>query len=352
MVQSPQIKRQTLEIKSLQAPPERFPLLRRILVIPLLLLVFIYGLATALLIGLWLLLGETNYIVNVFVNTLPVPLLPAPILLVLVLLTRRWKVAIMLLAALAMLGGLYGSTLFPEGATLVLRGVEVDVLTYNVQRRNNDYASIERILREQDADIVALQEVTPQLIEYLDQNLTDLYPYQVVPGRRRMEHIQMILSRWAIDASNGQYEVMRGVVDLEDTGVELVVYSVQLTNPLSDDGEGFDDSSRAQQAEMIRTLAAEEEEPVIILGDFNMTDATDEYRNFTAIYTDVYRRTTRGFGATFPNWEYRNPTVDFLPSLIRLDYAFASRDIDTMAARVIYDGFSDHYPLWVRIRVQ
>ena len=351
MAQSPQIKRQTLEMRSLQPPPKRFALLRRILVIPLILLVFIYGLATAVLIGMWLLLGESNDIVNIFVNTLPVALLPAPILLVLVLLIRRWKVALMLLAALAMLGGLYGSTLFPEGATLILRGIEVDVLTYNVQRRNLDYASIERILREQDADIVALQEVTPQLIEYLDANLSDLYPYQVASVTRRTEHTQMILSRWDI-SSSGQREVMRGVVDVDNTGVELVVYSVQLSNPLNDTGDGFDDSSRAQQAELVRHLAADEEEPVLILGDFNMTDATQEYRDFTTIYTDVYRRTTRGFGATFPNWQYEYPELDFLPSLIRLDYAFASRDVDTMAARVIYDGMSDHYPLWVRIRVQ
>ncbi|MDQ7025094.1 MAG: endonuclease/exonuclease/phosphatase family protein [Anaerolineae bacterium] len=327
-------------------------LLRRIPKIVFLLIVFVYGMTTAIFIGLWLALGETNYAVNIFVNTMPIALLPAPILLLIALLSRQWKSLLMLVAALAMLIGLYGGTLRPPGPNLLIRGQEVTLLTYNVQRRNTDFEGIEQILRSQDADIVALQEVTLEMRNYFDENLSDLYPFQVAAANAQTEHTQMILSKWSIDVQ-GRRPVMRGVIEIDDTGVELVVYSVQLSNPLTNDGEGFDDSTRSQQGNIVRLMAADEDgAPLIILGDFNMSDATNEYREFTKDFIDVFRHTERGFGATFPNWDYINPSLNFLPPLIRLDYAFLSLNINPADARVIPEGSSDHYPIWIKIRVQ
>ena len=92
--------------------------------------------------------------------------------------------------------------------------------------------------------------------------------------------------------------------------------------------------------------------PVVIVGDFNMSDATQEYQLFTAQLTDVFRHTRRGFGSTFPNWRFDTPSLGFLPPVIRLDYAFVNRNIEPGGARVIQQGNSDHYPLLVEIRVQ
>lgn len=339
------------EVKPLKVAPNRFRVLLRIPTIIFLIIAFIYGLTTALFIGLWLALGETNYVVNIFVNTMPIALLPAPILLLIAFFFRQWKSLFMLIAALAMLGGLYGDILFPPGPNLLIRGHEVTLLTYNVQRRNTDFESIEQILRSQDADIVAMQEVTPEMRNYFDENLSDLYPFQVASANERTEHTQVILSKWSIDVQ-GQRRFMRGVIEIGETGAELIVYSVQLSNPLTDDGEGFDDNTRSQQGEIVRRMAADEEGmPLVILGDFNMSDATNEYREFTTNYVDAFRYTERGFGATFPNWRYTNPSFNFMPPLIRLDYAFVSLNIDPADARVIQEGNSDHYPLWVKIRV-
>jgi endonuclease/exonuclease/phosphatase family metal-dependent hydrolase len=313
--------------------------------------VYVYGLATAILIGMWLLLGETNYFVNIFVNTMPISLMLAPILVIIGLALRHWKSLFMLVAALATLIGVYGTAFFPEGADLLVRGREISILTYNIQRRNLDFASIENIVREYNTDIVAMQEVTQEHLDYFRANLHDLYPYEVA-AETIERHGQIILSKYPVE-QDVQRQVTGGIVDLE--GTRLLVYSVQLTNPLSDDGDGFDDSSRSAQAEVLRLLAqnaVNANMPVVIVGDFNMSDATTEYRLFTEHLTDVFRFTRRGFGSTFPNWRFDTPSLGFLPPMIRLDYAFVSRNIEPGDAQVIHQGNSDHYPLFVEIRVQ
>jgi endonuclease/exonuclease/phosphatase family metal-dependent hydrolase len=323
--------------------------LKRTIKILFLIVVYIYGLTTAILIGMWLLLGESNYVINIFVNTMPVPLLPAPILLLIGIALRQWKSLIVLLAALATLVGIYGVAFFPEGADPLIRGREVSILTYNVQRRNLDFASIENILREYNTDIVAMQEVTQEHLDYFRANLTDLYAYEIVP-ETITRHGQIILSKYPLEPE--QSLVTGGIVDIE--GTRFLIYSVGLTNPLLDDG-GFDDSRRTAQGDAMRhlaSLATEASLPVVMVGDFNMSDATNEYRLFAAQLTDVFRYTRRGFGSTFPNWRFDTPALGFLPPMLRLDYAFVSHNIEPGNARVIQQGNSDHYPLYVEIRVQ
>jgi endonuclease/exonuclease/phosphatase family metal-dependent hydrolase len=341
----------TTSMKAVKPENTFLPSLKRALDILYLIVVYIYGLTTAILIGMWLLLGESNYVINIFVNMMPVPLLPAPILLLIGLALRQWKSLIVLLAALATLGGVYGAAFFPEGAEVLVRGREVSILTYNIQRRNLDFAGIENMLREYDTDIVAMQEVTQEHLDYFRANLTDLYPYEIA-AETITRHGQIILSKYPVER-DAQSIVTGGMVDIE--GTQLQIYTVQLTNPLSDDGDGFDDTSRSIQGEAVRyvaSLATDASMPVVIVGDFNMSDATKEYQLFTAQLTDVFRHTRRGFGSTFPNWRFDTPSLGFLPPVIRLDYAFVNRNIEPGGARVIQQGNSDHYPLLVEIRVQ
>src|SRR5688572_11673733 len=188
----------TTSMKAVKPENTFLPSLKRALDILYLIVVYIYGLTTAILIGMWLLLGESNYVINIFVNMMPVPLFPAPILLLIGLALRQWKSLIVLLAALATLGGLYGATFFPEGAELLVRGREVSIMTYNIQRRNLDFAGIENMLREYNTDIVAMQEVTQEHLDYFRANLTDLYPYEIA-AETITRHGQIVLSKYPVE---------------------------------------------------------------------------------------------------------------------------------------------------------
>jgi vancomycin resistance protein VanJ len=276
---------------------------------------------------------------------MPAILFPAFVLLIIGLLLRKWLSLMLLLAAMVSFVWLYGTALTSQTPNLLIQGHDINVLTYNVQRGNKDYERIELILRNQQPDVVALQEVTADLRDYVQNNLSDLYPVQLESSTIRTRHGQMLLSRWPVVDSTPSV-VLRAVFDIE--GTQFVAYSLHLTNPLSDDG--LDSAWRTAQADSIRQIAADETLPLIMMGDYNMTDATDEYREFTKQFIDVFRRAERGFGLTFPNWRYNYPQLSFLPPLIRLDYMFV-KGVEPLEAGVIQDGTSDHYPLWAELRI-
>ncbi len=82
--------------------------------------------------------------------------------------------------------------------------------------------------------------------------------------------------------------------------------------------------------------------PVMLLGDFNMTDQFDEYGRITQTYVDVYREAGEiGFGFTYPSGR-RYP----LPPLLRLDYIFRDDHFRGLSARAWPEsGSSDHRPV-------
>ncbi|MBK8022775.1 MAG: endonuclease/exonuclease/phosphatase family protein [Chloroflexi bacterium] len=132
---------------------------------------------------------------------------------------------------------------------------------------------------------------------------------------------------------------------LNDDGRQIVFYNAHPVPPraLGD----FDSSLRSAE---IGILLAEAESyrdvPVLMAGDFNTTDQTDDYGRVRAAgFGDSYVAAGFGLGPTFPNARYGVP----LPPIIRIDYVFHRGDCwRATAARVIGDsGGSDHYPLLV-----
>jgi endonuclease/exonuclease/phosphatase family metal-dependent hydrolase len=92
----------------------------------------------------------------------------------------------------------------------------------------------------------------------------------------------------------------------------------------------------------------------ILVGDFNMSDAVDVHDVFVDELglVDIYAAAGYGFGVTYPNFDTIVPALGWIPTLIRLDYAFVSPSLRPLAARVIREGVSDHYPLWVHLQMK
>ena len=86
--------------------------------------------------------------------------------------------------------------------------------------------------------------------------------------------------------------------------------------------------------------------PIILMGDFNLTDQTRHYSQITRTLTDVYREAGWGLGHTFPAGGFY-PRVP-LP-LIRIDYIFHSRELAGLEARTGDSVGSDHIPVIARL---
>ena len=93
-----------------------------------------------------------------------------------------------------------------------------------------------------------------------------------------------------------------------------------------------------------RALA--EQAPVIMLGDFNMTDRFHVYRLITQHFTDAYR----GVGASGFGFSYPHGKRAWLPPLVRLDYLFYSPAFTGLSSELWpQSGSSDHRPLLTRL---
>jgi endonuclease/exonuclease/phosphatase (EEP) superfamily protein YafD len=117
----------------------------------------------------------------------------------------------------------------------------------------------------------------------------------------------------------------------------------------------YDETPRGQEIAIALDKAAQEQVPVLLVGDFNMSEESLDYQRITAVYRDAFREVGVGMGFTFPDHRLPQSRADGkLPPLpfplIRLDYCFIGDGWTALEARVWQtSGGSDHRPLWVKL---
>jgi vancomycin resistance protein VanJ len=86
--------------------------------------------------------------------------------------------------------------------------------------------------------------------------------------------------------------------------------------------------------------------PVILGGDFNMTDQTQTYRDISKVLKNAHWEAGSGFGFTFPTSSRRIKRKLRLPPLVRIDHLFFNQELLSYAAQTLDDsGGSDHLPI-------
>jgi vancomycin resistance protein VanJ len=300
-----------------------------------------YGVTTCILIGLWLLTGERISFIRVFINLLPPLLLPGIIALPIGILLRKWRPVLLVLPSVLMFLALYGTAFIPKSPSA--EEANLTVLSYNILAVNADFSGVETLIRESNADVVAMQEMRSGMFNFLQENLADTHPYVV---GHETETSTVIFSRFPIRESSITFPTY-AILDMN--GRDIIVYAIHLPVPT---GGYFSSERRSERLDIVLEEVADDAMPQILLGDFNMSDATQDYRRMAQRFTDVYRQTQMGFGTTFPNWVGINRDIHGWTSLIRLDYVFVSSDIIPIDARVIYSGMSDHFGIVARLRVE
>src|SRR5215207_363614 len=150
---------------------------------------------------LWRTTGDRFLLVYVlgFVVHLALPL--AFVWLPFAVLTRRWRsVGIEAVCAVAFVW-LFGDMFLGRGPDAIPAGAtEVTVMTYNLGSGMAGPDQVVRALRESGADIVGLQEVTPEVGTALAAELGGVFPYQVVhplgtPGKALLSRFPILRNK-------------------------------------------------------------------------------------------------------------------------------------------------------------
>ena len=314
-----------------------------------------YGIVTAL----WVVLKALDATwppVEMIGSSLPLLLLPSLAIVPLSLRRRRWPLALLSLPALLVFLLNYGEFFLPRSAPVKSPAPSLHFLTYNVHAESIHVQPLLDVIRAADADVVALQEVSPALAEELATHLIDRYPYQALhPNLDNPIWGQGVLSRYPI-VEDEYWRISLGHqrVKIDRDGSPLVLYNVHPVHPfLLEEGRLFDMQPHRVEVDEILRRATRDTGEVIIAGDFNMTDQADDYQRLAQHFGDTYREVGWGLGFTFPDFTSPNaqPIKTSIFSAIgrplaRIDFIFHSGDLQPVAARVWpTSGGSDHRPI-------
>ncbi|QTN00785.1 endonuclease [Sediminibacillus dalangtanensis] len=234
--------------------------------------------------------------------------------------------------------------------------VSVDVMSYNIYHGVglDGELNLERtadVIKEADAEIVGIQEVDRYYgdrSEFKDvaKELADLLGYHYVfaanldlePANGRSENRQYgtaILSEYPIIDSENIFlssfdHEQRGLLrtKINVRGIHLNVYNTHL---------GLDVVSRLAQVGEIIEVALHHPGTSFLLGDLNAEPDSEEYQ-LLVDQTD--------FVDAFANVDNAN-TFPVLNPIKRIDYIFATPDIEVDNQRVIQTEASDHLPVAV-----
>jgi endonuclease/exonuclease/phosphatase family metal-dependent hydrolase len=311
-----------------------------------------YGLVSFVFWVLQWFIGEGIPFIGMIKSGVHLLLLPALLLLPRSLLLRKWRLSLFLAPTCIAFLLSYGIFFLPRGHKEMAGAQEVRVMTFNIQAPAEEaVSSLVEILREGNADIIALQELSTAAAQQLSTALGEEYPHQALHPQDPGHAGQGIFSRYPIVADDyWRYEQnptalghQRVEIDLE--GRDVIFYNTHPIPPYAP-GVGFNAEQHTQALRDVLARARSERAPTVLLGDFNMTDHFHEYRRIQDDFTDAYKAVGEiGFGFTYPHDKWTA-----IPPLIRLDYIFYGPAWLGISAEVWPgSGTSDHAPLLARL---
>ena len=304
------------------------------------------------------------YLINSFAIYLFLPLLVLPFYAIS---RRSFKVWASLVLVFGLWVYYFGGTFLPKQvfASDQTEGSSIRVMTYNVLASNRQYDEIINALRKSDVDLIAIQELNPELAQYLKSELED-YPYQILQPKWSAAGIG-IISRYPIQkaaAPTGDrfWRNDALIVELTLDNTTFTVINFHTISPGSISNTDYLKKSASEcekQSRLMADYVRNSSQPIIALGDLNSSGQSLAYRIVNAALTDAWRTSGWGVGHTFPGGSTPGNSrpsfggVSVPPWLTRIDYIFYSDDWQANRAWLApWDGYSDHRPVAAQLTLK
>ncbi|MET7735701.1 endonuclease/exonuclease/phosphatase family protein [Streptomyces sp. NPDC005402] len=308
--------------------------------------------ASALLLSLLMLLhaeitdyGGLGSLVETF---LPWFGLLVPVLLAGALWRRSVSAVVALLLPVTVWLSLFGGLLGDRSQS----GGDLVVVGHNVGAGNSDPVGTARDLAASGADVLGLEEITPQAVPVYERALARAYPYHVVLGtvglwsRPPLSDVRAVdtaMDAGPLGAAKSDAEKLPSNRALRATVVtdrgSLAVYVAHLGSVRVMPRAGFWTDSRDRNAKALaRAVAAEPNGRVVLLGDLNGTMDDRAFAGLTSRLRSVQDEAGDGFGFT---WPAKFPVA-------RIDQILV-RGVEPTSSWVLPATGSDHRPVGAAI---
>ena len=217
------------------------------------------------------------------------------------------------------------------------------LVQFNVLYLNNRYQAVLDFLREEQPDIVTLQEITDDWVAGLAPLSTQFADVRIEPGNQGSgiaiySRIQFDQAETLVLSSDQRLNLL---VKFTWEGRQLSLLTTHPQNPFGENRFEWRNEQLAATAQLLNSLP----EPKILIGDLNITMWSPYYQK---LVTDAQLVNTREGHGLIPTW----PAKILLPFLmIPIDHCLVSQDIEVAAIRTGRSLGSDHLPLVVELIV-
>ncbi|MFI8003550.1 endonuclease/exonuclease/phosphatase family protein [Streptomyces sp. NPDC086010] len=233
-------------------------------------------------------------------------------------------------------------------------GGDLTVASHNVNAENPDPARTARVLMASGADLLALEELTPEATVAYGKELAGTYPYRTTQGTVGLWSKLPLSDSRPVDVLRGNAGPLAESRQAEDLPVDppralrttvatdrgaLVVFVTHLGSVRLMPRYGFwTDSRDVGAAALARAVGAERNERVVVLGDLNGTTDDRVFDGLTSQLRSAQEEAGHGFGLTWP--------AAF--PLARIDHILV-RGVEPRSSWVLPDTGSDHLPVAARL---
>ncbi|MDV8068825.1 endonuclease/exonuclease/phosphatase family protein [Rhodococcus sp. IEGM 1366] len=213
-------------------------------------------------------------------------------------------------------------------------GDQLRVLSINVAKGTAESQSTLTTAREQNADIVAIQELTPAFQQRLTEGgINDAFPYSIVragqgaTGTGLWSRIPLAHTR---ELDNFGFACVAATFEFDGAMFDIV--ATHITAPVQDQ----DSSTWVSDLAEIGNVIQSNPYPTIIAGDFNSTLDHKQFRDVLHLETaDAARQAGRSYARTFPaDWS--------LPPFTALDHILVPKPLRATDFRTVRVTGSDH----------
>lgn len=257
--------------------------------------------------------------------------------------------------------GLFGPRFIPPAAQRT-GGVPLQLATFNLHYSLEEAQLADHIaaIRAQHADVIALQELSLPAAEAIKRELTQAYPYQALAPSESLSGMGL-LSRYPLDLQQPPPQLTVQLALVRMGKVDVTLINVSLTSPELKQRRlpivrwvkglgGYKTSKRSRDVQRLLQLIDQVRGPLVVAGDFNLSDREAEYAQFGARLHDTYRESNWGFGHTYPT-DLRLAGIPIMPPLTRIDYIWSAGGVVPAAARVECGNTSDHCMVIADVRL-
>ena len=213
------------------------------------------------------------------------------------------------------------------------------VLWVNVRKANEQPQRLVRLIEEQAPDIVVMGEVTPSYLQGLAP-LEEDYPHRVqedVEAGSGLALLSRLPPQEATTADIGEHGVPTVIVRLRPDGAAQTFLLVATHPPPPRGGERLEIRTSAMRA--LADWVRAQEEPVVVVGDFNITAWSPYFRSFLE---DARLNDARLGHGLQNSWPVLQPLLR-----IPIDQALVSDGVAVHGFVAGPDVGSDHYPIFL-----